>query len=52
MDPARLIASARFFGSVSAGFCTGESRPLLAAAFAALEAARLVAFCRWAATMN
>lgn len=52
MDPARLIALARFFGSVSAGLCTGESRPLLAAAFAAPEAVRLVKFCRWAATMN
>lgn len=52
MDPARLIAAARFFGSDSAGLCTGESRPLPAATRAAEGAARLVEVCRLAAMMN
>ena len=52
MDPARLIAAARFFGSGSAGLCTGDSRPLLAATRVAEEAARLVEFCRFVAMMN
>jgi hypothetical protein len=52
MDPARLIAAARFFGSVSAGLWMGECRPLLAATRTAEEAARVMDVCRLAAMMN
>jgi hypothetical protein len=47
IDPASLTAFARFCGSVSAGLCT--RRPLVAASFAAPEAARCAGDCRLAA---